>query len=312
MKKNGISLSYSPTIIVTDSGLGGISVLANLEKFIKNKNSFDSVRLIFFNAHAEKGFGYNSMKNTKTKVDVFNSALQSMVDRFDPELILVACNTLSVITHLTETSRERMVPLLGIVDFGVDLIYNNMCQDDDSIVILYGTPTTIESDVYKQKLIKLGIEGSRIINQPCYLLETEIQKNARSIRTKEMIDDFTLEAVTKSEYKNNINKKCFGALCCTHYGFSSDFFLESLSKHFRSPSTLNPNKLMSDFVLSINSPITGKAEISVEVYSRVEIPVEEIDSIGSIIKTKAPKTFKALKEYNLDTGLFEFNRSGKN
>ena len=187
MSVSNISLDSSPIIVVTDSGLGGISVLAELERKTIELNPFDSARFIFFNAHAAEGFGYNSMKNTETKVRVFNTALKSMIDKYNPDIVLIACNTLSVISHLTDTYRETNIPVLGIVEFGADLIYNNLMNDDKSIVVIYGTPTTIESDFYRQKLIAQGIDESRIINQPCYLLETEIQKNPGSKSTAAMI-----------------------------------------------------------------------------------------------------------------------------
>lgn len=306
-----IELPANPTVVVTDSGLGGISVLADLEKQITEKNVFGSAKLIFFNAHAAEGSGYNSMKTTDEKVDVFDNALRSMLEKFNPDIILIACNTLSVIADKTRTYRKTDIPILGIVEFGTEMIFKSLSENDDSVVIVYGTPTTIESDAYRSSLISRGIDGNRIINQPCFLLETEIQKNAAGEQTEQMIDKFTSQAFEKFLLTGKKNTKCFGAFCCTHYGYSEKFFMNSLGKRFKESLTLNPNKLMSDYIISLGKSKNIKTNISVEVYSRVQIHEEEIDSIGKIIENTAPLTRRALSAYNFDPDLFEFNLSGK-
>ena len=42
------------TIVITDSGLGGISILAGIEAKLKETRSFEEVNLIFFNALPRK------------------------------------------------------------------------------------------------------------------------------------------------------------------------------------------------------------------------------------------------------------------
>ncbi len=278
--------------------------MADLEKQISEKNVFNSVGLVFFNSHAARGFGYNSMKSVDDKVRVFDSALQSMIDKFNPDIILVACNTLSVIADQTETSRTTGIPILGIVEFGIDLIYDNLMRDPNSSVIIYGTPTTIDSDAYKQGLIARGIDEEKIVNQPCYLLETEIQKDSQSKNTVDMIDKYTGEAEVRLENKSD---KVFGAFCCTHYGYCAKLFEDSLSRRFVKSSVLNPNKLMSDFIVSLGEASTPETGVSVEVHSRVCIPSGELESIGCLIKQDAPLVYRALNGYKYDENLFEFN-----
>ena len=302
-----IKLPPNPTIVITDSGLGGVSVMADLEKQISEKNIFNSVNLIFFNSHAAAGHGYNSMKSDEDKVRVFDSALQSMIDKFNPHIILVACNTLSVIADQTETSRTTGIPILGIVEFGIDLIYDNLMKDSNSSVIIYGTPTTIDSKAYERGLKARGIDDEKIVNQPCYLLETEIQRDSNSKSTSEMIDKYTDEAEAKLSITENKRFNVFAAFCCTHYGYSTGLFEESLSRRFVKSSVLNPNKLMSDFIISLGQAGNSETDLTAKVYSRVRIPTEEIESIGSLIKQESPLTFKALSYYELDENLFEFN-----
>ena len=50
-------------IVITDSGLGGLSVLGELERRIKENPIFENAELIFFNALFSPDYGYNSMKS---------------------------------------------------------------------------------------------------------------------------------------------------------------------------------------------------------------------------------------------------------
>ena len=79
-------------VLVTDLGLGGLSVQAQINKKLTDLKIVPSVEIIYYNSLADRKYGYNRMKSIDEKVEVFDSALQGM-DKFDPELILIACNT---------------------------------------------------------------------------------------------------------------------------------------------------------------------------------------------------------------------------
>ena len=308
MAKNSFKLNSHPVIVITDSGLGGLSVLADLEQLISHSNLFDEVRLVYFNSHAQHGHGYNSMRETSRKAEVFNNALSSMIDKFSPDLILIACNTLSIVYPLTETAQNSKVQIMGIAEFAVKMFYGKLAAEPDSKIILYGTPTTINSDEYKNKLIEAGIDSGRIINQPCYLLETEIQNNPSGARTEQMINNFTLQAKSMIDSPVKDDTKFYAGFCCTHYGYSKAIFDKVLSEHFGNYEILNPNFMMSKKVASKGKKGKGKTKIKIEVYSRVNISSEEINSIGKLIEDKAPLSYRALVNYHLDPNLFVFYR----
>ena len=96
-------------IVVTDSGLGGISVLGELESKLKTARIFNNVELIFFNALYSKDLGYNEIESNREKANIFNNALFSMQDNYHPDIILIACNTLSVIYPITQFSNESKI-----------------------------------------------------------------------------------------------------------------------------------------------------------------------------------------------------------
>ena len=61
------------TIVVTDSGFGGLSVAADLAARLPASGIVRSARIVFVNAEPEVAFGYNDMKFEADKVRVFDT-----------------------------------------------------------------------------------------------------------------------------------------------------------------------------------------------------------------------------------------------
>jgi glutamate racemase len=293
------------TIIVTDSGLGGMSVCAGIEEKLNELKSFEEVNLVYFNSHAEKGSGYNSMPNMERKAEVFNDALISMEEKYSPDLILIACNTLSVVYPFTEFKVKSQTPVLGIVDYGVDMIMSELSKNEKSEVILLGTETTIKSETHKNKLIEKGVNKSNIVSQACPGLESAIQDGPTTEKTIEFINKYVDESVKQLQESN---EPILAAFCCTHYGFSSDLILASFNKAVsREVKILNPNNAMIEAI--IPKDIIGmypEMKVSVKVVSRALITETEKEAISEIVKPFAPLSAKALMNYEHNLDLFKF------
>ena len=295
------------TIVITDSGLGGMSVCAGIEKKLKEAKSFEEVNLIFFNALPEKGYGYNSMPSNESKALIFNEALVSMEQKFSPDLILIACNTLSVVYPFTRFSRESKTPVLGIVEFGVSMILSELKKNENSEVMILGTETTINSDTHKNKLIQNGVKPDKIISQSFPGLESEIQDSPESETVKGMIELYIGEAAQKLNHKNY---PVVAALCCTHYGFCAETFYSSLKNITnRKIILLNPNELMINaIILEKNRGCFQQANVSMSVVSRAIIDDGEKKSIGGLINSYAPLSSIALMNYEYNPELFKFQK----
>lgn len=293
------------TIVITDSGLGGMSVCAGVENKLKAIKSFEEVNLIYFNSHAEKGKGYNSMPNIEMKAEVFDEALISMEKNYSPDIILTACNTLSVVYPYTKFAKTSQTPVLGIVDFGVAMLLDELKKNETAQVLILGTPTTINSDSHRQKLIKNGVVDKKIITQACPNLESEIQDNPKSDAVRKLIKQYLSEAIQKSDNSSN---PILAALCCTHYGFSKEIFESEFQEiTFRKALMLNPNELMiNSIVLEENINKYTYTKINVSVVSRVTFSESEIESIGGLINAIAPLLSEALKNYEHNPNLFDF------
>ena len=215
------------TIAVTDSGLGGLSIMADLGAKLKEAGIFGNVRLVFFNALFSNDSGYNSLRTREEKIAVFNSALESLDRNIRPDVILVGCNTLSVFIPDTPYSWAAKIPVLGIVEPGVDLIARALNAAPTVPVLLFGTETTIGEDEHRRRLLGLGIAADRIVTQACPELASFIEKAPGSEDTGLLIESYVDEAAAKIRGPKS---KAVVGLACTHYGYSLDLWRKAFSE----------------------------------------------------------------------------------
>ena len=62
-------------LVVTDSGLGGLSICAALERRLRAEGR-RSVRLTYVNAWPFEGRGYNDLPDLRARAEVFDRALR--------------------------------------------------------------------------------------------------------------------------------------------------------------------------------------------------------------------------------------------
>lgn len=291
------------TILVTDSGLGGLSVFAGIAAHLKNASPWPDVSLIYFNSWPEQDKGYNHYATMDQRAQVFNHAMNAM-DRFKPDMILIACNTLSVIYPFTRHSKVTGTPVSGIVEHGVELIHDNLVADPDSQVIIFGTPTTIAEKSHQKELVKRGIDPGRIHNQGCINLAGRIERNPFGRDVSQMIDTNVSEAVSNMQ---NPGSKTYAALCCTHFGYCRDLFQTALERNLKADAViLNPNQRMADQVITSTDKIPlVSPQIRMAVFSRVLWEPERIDAYVRLLKPVSSETVAALADYKWDPELFE-------
>jgi glutamate racemase len=296
----------SLTVLVTDSGLGGLSVAADVERRARTTNAYPHMRILFCNALADNGHGYNSMKTREEKIRVLSSALTGMTAWYHPDVILIACNTLSVLYAETEYARTSAIPVVGIVDLGVDLMAEKLQRDPASVALILGTPTTIAAGKHKEGLMKKGIAADRIVTQACKNLESEIQSDPASGTVRTMIDSYLSAALASSSHPGS---PVVAGLCCTHYGYSIGAFDTTLRNRLKAPyEIVDPNPLMAQVLFPKEKTTIGKpADVTVQVVSRVVVTDEEKKSLGALLRQVSPATDAALSNFTLKRDLFEFS-----
>lgn len=298
----------SLTIVITDSGLGGLSVCAELEEYLGSLKSVGRIRLVFVNALPDAAAPYNAMADKAAQLRVFDDALAGMKRWYHPDAILIACNTLSALYSETSDASKTDIPVVSIIDVGSKMIADRAKKSGSSQFLILGTPTTIASGIYVKQLAALGVPQDRIVSQSCRLLETEIQADPSSDVVSSLVDTYVDEAMEKIDTKR-VDKLSVG-LCCSHYGYSADAFSQALKQKLGNRfELLNPNKAMVALFTVAGRPKNGRpTETSVEVVSRVPFTEQEIVSIAGTLDKTSRKTANALRHYQHKEDLFPFKK----
>jgi len=296
---------YRVIIAVMDSGLGGLSVLSEAVRRLSEARIFERADFVFFNALFSNEGGYNSLRTREEKIRVFESALESLGRNFRPDIILIGCNTLSVLYKDTPFSRRTKIPVASIVDSGVELIAGGMRAHPEASVIIFGTPTTISERTYPNELEKLGFAAERIHAQSCPELESFIENDPRADDTEMLISGCVSEALQKMPTPP---PPLLASLNCTHYGYSLPFWQKAFTEAGVEPlAILNPNSRMTDVLLDRETVGRyARTEIGVRVVSMVEITRKKIESLAPWLERISPETAAALRRYERRPGLFEW------
>jgi len=290
------------SLVITDSGLGGLAVCADLVRQLKESRAFRAVTVTYFNAWPDADRGYNKLPDMTARARVFDAALSAMA-RLKPDLIVIACNTLSAIYPRTAFSRRPGQAVVDIIDFGVEMIERELDARPESRVVIFGTPTTIESGIHKARLMARGIAEERIISQPCEGLAGEIEKDPSGAPVRTLVERCVREAASKAGAGDG---PVLAALCCTHYGYSLGIFQEQLERYFPGPVILlDPNRGMSAGLLAdCRRHAYPAVRLDCRVVSRIAIGGDKIAAIAKLIEGVSPETAAALRKYEHDPELF--------
>jgi glutamate racemase len=295
------------TVAVVDSGLGGLSIMAEAAARLKEARVFKSVSFIFYNALFSNESGYNSLKSREEKIAVLNSALENLARRYRPDIILIGCNTLSVLYKETPSFKDGKILILDIVGPGVDLIAQVLMREPESSAILLGTETTIGEGEHKRRLMEQGVSEDRIITQACAQLADYIEKGHESEDAGLLIEAYVDEALAKLK---DSKSRVYVGLVCTHYGYSLELWNKVFeSRGVKSFAILNPNSKMANLLISQKFKNRYRAtSIQAKVVSIVEINENKRTSLGEWLRSVSPETAAALGRYEWKPDLFEWKK----
>lgn len=291
------------TLLVTDSGLGGLSICAEMVSRLIQQQAISDLSVVYFNAWPLKDKGYNYLDDDLDRIRVFGNALSAM-NQYEPDMIFIACNTLSVICRQGNLAGKVQAPVVDIINYGVEMIADKLTSDLGSTALILGTQTTITSNAYKKRLERRGISGSRIAQQNCHGLAGAIERDPDSPEVEWLINQFMADAAASLAPGT---KQIYAALCCTHYGYCQAFIRKTLAQLTGAKvDIINPNQAMSEHVnLTPKRGRLTEAKIEINVVSRVPLSPEKIFAISARIERVSPQTAQALRDYKLIPDLFE-------
>jgi len=291
------------TIVVTDSGLGGLSVAADLAARLPASGIVRSARIVFVNAEPDVALGYNDMRLEADKARVFDGALAAMEARYEPDLILIACNTLSVVYPGTEHAKKGGTETVEVVGLGAGLVRKELIAKPDATALLFGTKTTIESGAHARLLAESGVPADRIVGEACPRLVGAIERGAASDETIAYVKRFVAEALGKKKDKTG---PVVASLNCTHFGYVKPLWEQAFAAAgYPGVKVLDPNPLMTDLVLREGGAKRyPRTAVTVEVVSKVPIGEATRANLGALLRTVSPETADALAAYRLEPALF--------
>ena len=282
-------------ILITDSGVGGLSVCAYAERFVRRRGWKEPVRLTFANAAPENDYGYNSMPSREAKLQTFDRFLTNVTERYAPDFIYVACNTLSVLLPDTPYFRNAAIPVKGIVETGAALALRELEADPRSVAMIFGTQTTIDAGAYPRLLEERGIDASRIISQACPGLADTISEDREGARTKSEIMRWVKAAIENMQQRERPVVAC---LACTHYGYRKDRFAAALADAGIRATVINPNERAVDDLFGTR-PVTYEEnrDVEVEFVTRYAIPAATVEALTWFLNDVSPRTVAAMKNF---------------
>ena len=291
------------TIVVTDSGLGGLSVAADLAARLPGSGIVRSARIVFVNAEPDVGLGYNDMKREADKARVFDGALAAMETRYKPDLILIACNTLSVVYPGTEHAKKGGTQTVEIVGLGADLIAKELEGKRGATTLIFATKTTIESGAHRRLLVGKGVPAEHVVGEACPRLAGAIERGAASDETVAYVKKFVAEALEKRPDKAG---PIVVSLNCTHFGYVRPLWEQAfMAAGYPGVKVLDPNPLMTDLVLHEGGAKRHpRTAVTVEVVSKVPIDEATRTNLGALLWAVSPKTADALAAYRHEPALF--------
>ncbi len=286
--------------IITDSGLGGLSVCARMEQELTKSQSGSGIELLYVNATPSDLGGYNSLSTQSARIDLFDRFLKAVNSRFSPDQIAIACNTLSVIYAETNFSKESPITVKGIVDAGVQLCNASLVQEPQRDLIIFATETTTEANTYPS-LIQNG--SAQLVAQACPELANAISNDPSGAACRRLLKIYVKDAL--GQFQGSV-ESVSAFLGCTHYGYQAQIFCEELAAQGVEAKALIPNDLLVDQLLESDAlnNIDSADELKIRFISRYPIPQTQIEAMDHYLSNSAPLTMAALHKQEVIPDLF--------
>jgi len=290
-------------LVITDSGLGGLSVCAKLKNLLEEADSKKkypkfNLKITYINAAPSNELGYNDMSEKSKQISTFKNIILNIEKFYSPDLIFIACGTLSVLLKELQLSKDLTEKIEDIIPIGTKLLLDSLNEDPKTKTIIFGTPTTISTNNFKNELLKYGISNNRIITQACPELATNISNDFEGVKVSRLIKKFVKNTLKNI---NNVETYLIVFLACTHYTYRELFFYNSFSlEGYKNINIISPNfasaLFLRDFILLEKKDLNIKtSEISLEFISPYSIPKQEKETLTKLINPISTDTSLALQ-----------------
>lgn len=219
---------------IFDSGVGGLSVFAELVKLLPNEN------YIYFGDTINLPYG----NKTKEQLIDITGKIFDFFESKNVKAVIMACNTTSAVTYDTLRTKYnfKIYPV-------VQSVAKCIANENHTNIGVFATNATINSHAYKNEISKYN-PNCNIVEIACpewvNIVENELQNDEKSIQNIKMHLD---EMLTY-----NVDSIILG---CTHY----PYLLDVLQKLAPNEVYINPAKYFANYIvndLKQNEILNGK------------------------------------------------------
>ena len=181
---------------IFDSGIGGLTVAHALKEQMPNES------IIYFGDTKHLPYGEKS----KESIINFSNAISKFLVKKNCKAIVIACNSASSVAFENVKENFKSIPVFNVIDPIVKYVNNNYIECKIGVI---GTKTTIQSDVYKNKIISQN-NKQKVVSLATPLLAPMIEEGFINQEISKKI----IENYLKNHNLKNINSLI---LACTHY-----------------------------------------------------------------------------------------------
>jgi glutamate racemase len=227
------------------------------------------------------------MPSLEVKIETFDRFLRNVTERFAPDFIYVACNTLSVLLP------DVTVPAKGIIETGVRRLLDAL--GPRSIAIIFATQTTTDAGTYPRLLQERGVDASRIVSQACPGLADTISEDRQGRKAEAKIWRWVGKAVAKM---NRRDAPVVACLACTHYGYRKEMFAAALGE---AATVINPNESAVDDLFDRSG---DQHDVEVQFVTRYALPPATVETLTWLLRDISPRTVAAMQSFEHLPDLF--------
>jgi len=222
---------------IFDSGVGGLTVAAQIMKKLPNEN------LLYFGDAARFPFG------TKTAEELIQYTFEIVeyMQKQDVKLVVIACNSASA-AALEKAQEEFDIPIVGVVEPGARAAVLASVNRHIGVI---GTEATIKSEAYK-KAIHLFDAGAQVFSAACPSFAAFVENGYTDGDHIDEIAQQYLEPLRKQQIDSLI-------LGCTHYPLLSGVIQKVMGGAVRMISSAE------ETALEVKEILMRKSQLRVEI-----------------------------------------------
>lgn len=275
------------TVATLDSGLGGLLVFAETHTHLQ-RGAYRDATSIFLNAQTGPELGFNSQATMADKARQLDHVLNETMAQLHPDLIILACHTMSLIYPHTEFAKKRGPEIPAVVDImtaSVELMVHAVSEAPESQLVVMSTPAVSASGAYQKRLVERNVREDRVMLEPSPDLATSIQNDPSGETTIALVNAHASHVRTTLQNLGRLTDPVLVALNCSQYVLIAGIIQDAFVKQGLDARVINPaHEIIAG--LFKTSPTESQA-VSAKAVVYSEVPIHQqlgtyIDRISSV------------------------------